>query len=232
MPYFLTQNQVYRILQRELPEDVYPDGQPANFYSTSDMWAIAGVIADAYVNLQDIYLNEFPQYTTDRLADWEIREFGQAQSPTIGTAQRIAALLAKIRSLQGIRVQDMISVAYQVVAPNILVEIQEWGNKTGSWMISYSQLAIETYLAIDNMVTHTGANICPCDDGCPEPADLADMQEMAYTYAVLIYNQGQAQLTAAQLTQLDILLSAAEPARSTHVIIQNLNPANAIGAST
>lgn len=228
MAYFLSANDLYRVLQRELPPDnVYPDGEPSQFFSTADQYSVATVLAEAYVNLQDIYLNFFPETTATKLVDWEIKIFGTGGDSTLTNQQRIDRILAKIRSRQGIREQDMIDVVHTVIDPSILVEIGEWGCESGGWHIGESMLAIETYLNEARMLDYTGPTIC-----CPPhtaPANLADMQEQAYTYSVLIYGYT---LTATQRAQIDAALDVAEPARSQHVIYDGLNAANAIGGNT
>ena len=60
MPDFLQRQDIYNLLERENPEDVYPhSGDPSNFLSTAENDSVAKVVEDAYTNLQVIYRNIF-----------------------------------------------------------------------------------------------------------------------------------------------------------------------------
>jgi hypothetical protein len=250
MPYFLKQTDAYRILQRELPEGVYADGPPTAFYTTSDMDSVAKIIGDAYENLNVIYDNFWPQtmlgYSAsgEQINAWEIREFGQIQDTTQNLETRIANLLTKIQSIPAINAAYIASLIQSLLGPNIgynqllvggAFEIIEWGNYTGSWMIGVSELGIDTFLSGGNRYQNTGSNICPpAPLGTPPPngiseTELSDEQQTAYTYEVRIYGTT---LSSSMLAKLNVLLSANEPARSTHVITDGLDPSTMITLPT
>jgi hypothetical protein len=222
MPKFLSREEIYRMLQRELPPNVYPDGAPEKFYSTADMNSIAEVVAAGYENLSEIYDNNWPQTATHKLADWEMVAFGFPLEAALTLEQRRDRTVAKIRSRKGLTGKDMVDVVKGIIGTDKLVDVSEWGCLTGGWLISESQLGIETILNGQNLVDVTGTAPCadPADFG-KSPAEWAEMQEEAYTYQVNIYGYT---LTAKELAALDQALTIAEPARSRHVIVDGLDP--------
>lgn len=231
MPKFLTREELYRVLQRELPENVYPDGPPSGFYSTADMDSIADCAATGYVNLDRIYENYFPQSADERIASWEITVFARNLDAALTLEERRTRIVDQIRARRGITLPDMIQVVKAIIGQDKLVEAREWGCSSGGWMISESQLGIETFLNAYNLVDATGPNLCaadPADFGKTEQEWL-EMKEQAYTYEILIYDYT---LTAAQEEEIDTALSATEPARSQHFILDGLDSADMISGDT
>jgi hypothetical protein len=231
MPKFLSQFEIYRMLQRELPEDVYPDGAPSGFYSTADMDSVAAVAASGYAKLARIYDNMFPQYADESIADWELLVFGYYLDTALTLQQRRDKIVGKIRERRGLTIPDMIAVTRSVIGLDKDVEIWEWGCETAGWMIGVSQLSISTYLNQANLVNATGPTLChdtPADHGMTAD-EWALAQEQAYTYDVRVYNYT---LTAQELIELDAALNKAEPARSQHKIISGLTDADKIVGTT
>ncbi len=231
MAKFLTQEEVYRLIQRELPEDVYPDGQPSAYYATAEAGAVASAIGTAYANLQVIYTNFFPATANEKQADWEFSVLGAIQSAAQDLATRQTRVLSKLRSLASMSIPDMILVVKSVIGNDKIVEIAEFGNNTGSWLIGESELGVETYLGTFGKFFAIGPDLCAqswTDWGMTQ-SDWLAMREDAYTYQVRIYSYS---ITADERTQLDIVLNAAEPARSQHVIADGLDPANMLGGTT
>ena len=116
----------------------------------------------------------------------------------------------------------MIEVVKGIIGSDKLVDISEWGCSSGGWMISVSQLDIETILNGQNLVDVTG--ISPCADPATygkTPEEWAEMQQEAYTYQVNIYGYT---LTDSEREEIDIALTIAEPARSGHTIVDGLDP--------
>ena len=223
MPKFLSREEVYRILQRELPPNVYPDGAPSGFYSTADMDSVADVAATGYANLERIYDNIFPQSADERLNDWEITAFGKLLEANLSLEERRDRVITKIRARKGITKRDMEEAVLSIIGSDKLMEIIEWGCRDGGWQLDESQLDINTFLNGQNLVDVTGSMICeadPSEYGKTEEEWL-EMREDAYTYEVRIYLYT---LTAAERQAIDEALSAAEPARSKHVITDGLNP--------
>lgn len=220
---FLTRQEVYRILQRELPEGVYPDGAPNKFYSTADMDSIADVAATGYANLSVIYDNFFPQSATVKLGDWEEFVLGRRLTAALTIQQRRERVLAKIRSRRGITKQDMVDVVLGIIGLDKIVDISEWGCSTGGWLIGVSQLGIETIFSGQNLVDATGPFLCqqdPSDFG-KTPEEWLEMRTEAYTYQVNIYGYT---LSSLERQEINAALDEAEPARSNRVIVDGLDP--------
>lgn len=229
MPIFLTTDQIYRIIQRELPpENVYPDGPASAFFSTADSYATAKTIGDAYNSLSNIYDQYFPQYSTDRLADWEVLVLGKNLPETLTLQQRRDRVLAKIRSQKRATPTDMRALVYTIIDPSVPVEIAEWGCGDAGWVLDVSQLEISTILNEFNNLNLVGPDLCTKDavDFGLTAQEFADYQAQAYTYEVRIYGYT---LTAQELIDLEEALNAGEPARSRHIIIDGLNPTDLIG---
>ena len=222
MPTFLSQEQIYRMLQRELPEGTYPDGPASAFYSTADSDATAKVIAGVYDNLSRIYENMWPETADEQLSDWEIKVFGRNLSASLTLAQRRALVIAKIRSQSGISKADISALVSTIIGSDKIFEIIEWGFGDGAWVLGESQLGINTFLAGPSRFRATGPDLCsadPADYGMTSD-DWLDMRSDAYTYEVRIYT---ATLSEEVYLALDVALSDSEPARSQHVISDGLD---------
>jgi len=125
MPKFLSRKEVYRLLQRESPEDVYPDGAPSAYYSTAEMDAVASGIADTYENMRLIYENNFPISATGRISDWEITAFGKRLPASLTLSERQDRVEQKVRARKGLTVSDMKDIVKSVIGTDKLVEIAE-----------------------------------------------------------------------------------------------------------
>lgn len=232
MPIFLSAQDVYRVIQRELPPvDVYPDGPATAFFSTADSMATAMVIRDYYGVQKNTYQNNYPISAVDRLPDFENLYLGYVQDSTLTTDQRRARLLSKIRTLRRTTADDMLAVVYTILDPSVQVEIAPWGCGCQGWVLDVSQLDITTILNEFNGLEKTGPNLCQLDaaDYGLSPAAFARLQAQAYTYSVLIYGYT---LSATERAELDSALSSAEPADSQHIILDGLNPSDSIGGDT
>lgn len=97
MPKFLSVTEIYRLLQRELPEDVYADGAPDLYNTAADMCAAASGFHTAYGNLERIYENYFPQYADEKIGDWEVMVFGQLSEGSLTLQERRDRVIAKLR---------------------------------------------------------------------------------------------------------------------------------------
>jgi hypothetical protein len=227
MPKFLSREEIYRILQRELPEKVYPDGPPAAFYSTADMDAVADVVATGYANLERQYENNWPQTADERIQDWEIKVFGAPLSAALSLAERRDRVVTQLRSRKGIRNSDMKDAVQGIIGSDKLVDISEWGCSTGGWILNVSELSISTILNGQNGVDFP-AGIGPCGnpaDYGKTPEEWAEMQEEAYTFQVNIYGYTLTDLERETITQT---LIRAAPARSNFVIVDGQDPMDMI----
>jgi len=232
MPIFLQAQDVYRIIQRELPpDDVYPDGAPDAFYSTSDSFATAKIIADYYSVLQNTYENNYPNTAVDRLADFEFLYFGYTLDASLSVDERRSRLLAKIRTQRRTTSADLLAAVYTVIDPSILAEIVPWGCGCNGWVLDVSQLEISTILNEFNGLERVGPNLCQLDaaDYGFTQQQFEDLQAQAYTYEVRIYGYT---LSETERFNLDQTLLQAEDARDLHIIVDGLNPNDAIGGDT
>lgn len=223
MPKFLNRAELYRLIQRELPEGAYPDGTPSAYFATADSDAFADVSASAYGNLENIYENYWPQSAVERLTDHERTVFGKPLSAALSLSERRDRVIAKYRAKKGIRKQDMVTAVQAIIGTDKDVRALNYNCGDGSWRIGISLLGVSTYLGAFNTLLATGPNLCsqgPEDFGLTEE-EWEGMQRQAYTFEIQIYSYT---LTAAELAAIDEVLTAAEPARSTHVIRDNLTP--------
>lgn len=234
MPTFLSKDQIYRILQRELPEGAYPDGAPSAYFSTADMYSIATAVGTLYRNLSSIYDNFFPATTDDKIADWEFRSFGHQLDSSLTLQQRRDRVIAQIRTRRRTTPTDILQTVYTVIDSSILVEIVEHNSVDGGWVLDESELDVSSILNGYSGVQF-GLNVDWCA-AHKNPAligltreQITEYQDEAYTYDVRIYDYV---LTTAQRAQLEEVLRAAEPARSRHVILDGLDPADMISGET
>lgn len=229
MPKFLQTSEIYRLLQRELPEDVYPDGPASAYYSTADMGSIADVACTGYGNLERIYVNNYPASADEQITNWFDTVFGGTETPLATLAQQRLQILTKLRTKRGITKPDMIAVVKYVLGASVVFEIIERSQTTGGWRIGVSRLGINTFLNGFRMVDAVGPLLCEQDPSAfgLTLAQWLGMKQQAYTYEVRIYGQT---ITADQRTRLDAALTREEPARSGHAITDGLDPSTMIGS--
>lgn len=221
MPKFLDRLEIFDLFFRELPEDVYQYTAPTGSYSAASIDAKSAVAASGYANLNRIYDNYFPLNCDEKLGDWLEMVFGSPVQVKDTLQGNREAIVAKLRSRAGLTISDMINVVKQVVGLTTVVEIAEWGCETGTWVISESELSISTILGGTRLEDAVGPFLCeqsPSDFGKTQ-AEWDEMREQAYTYEVRIYDYI---LTTEQRDELEKLLKKSEPARSGHVITDNL----------
>jgi hypothetical protein len=225
----------------DLPEGVYAEDRADNAdlsqrsYSSSELRAHAQVYATLYSNLEDIYLNKFiSTIQPDGLADWEKELFATTQDATLPFTTRQQNLLAKIRANGGISLPAIRAVVAAILTPQGLAfdilpyNGQYNGTAYGAWILEESQLGYDTYLAAQDPLIGAMQNPgqVPLDCSLNYAAagitqqQLIDIQMTAYTYEVDIYGNADANT----LALLDSQLTALEPARSTHVIRNNVTP--------
>jgi hypothetical protein len=249
---FLDRFTLYRIIQRELPPNAYPDGAPNAYYSTADSFATAQAIEDLYTAASGTYEEMFPATSTRRIDDWVKSVFGQLFDATVTTSEKQARVLAKMQKIGSLSNWAILTLALGYVPPGTYIQIYHpcgpMGDRNG-WQLGVSTLGYNTYLAVKtpaqigippSVINNFGANWCPFISnlhwrlGVDELGfdtflsdinyvDIMSYQQDAYLYEVRIFNFGQPQLTPVQLSQLSNDLSANEPARSAHRIFQNLD---------
>jgi len=229
MPKILSRNELYRLLQRELPEGVYPDGAPSAFFSTADMDSVAQTLATAYGSASATYDEMFPASAYNFLSDWEVELFGAVGPASMTQQDRRDRILQKLRIRTGIKKSEIESVVEITIGSSPDFEVVEWQSASGGWIIGVSELALTTFLGMHSLVKYTGADInCEIATGTvPVQADeVLRMRMQSFTYEVRFYNRT---LTAKELSELNAALDAAEPARCGHVITDGLTDADRIG---
>lgn len=234
MPYFLTQQDAYRLIQRLLPGFVFPDGAPSTFFWTAEAFSYALNVQSAYQNASGIYQNFFPQ-TCDATAisSWEVKCFGSVNPQgATGLAQRQAAVVQYLQtSAPGISTPAMVSVIERTIpglVSGVNFEIAAWccGQGEGGWVLDESQLDLETYLNYSTqfaLVNGSGPGMCATAANNFQPwvawglsqQDWINLQTFAYTYSVILTTT----LTPMQLVILNAALTIYGPARSQFVIV-------------
>ncbi len=238
MPTFLTQSQVYDIINRELPEGLFAySPAPATFYVTSELHSYAKTISDTYDTMQHIYQNMFVTTSNEKIEAFEITYFGQRSAGALSTEERRARILAKIRSQAFVSLWDILTFVCSYVPAGTYVQILESNNPygVGSWILGYSELGLNTILgdAGPQQLTGEDADLVWTGDwqqGDPIPtgvscdpdivqATVTGIRNTAYSYEIRIFDY---EITGDLLTNFEIDLAQIEPARSEHYLLQNL----------
>lgn len=253
MAIFPTQKQLYLLIQRELPEDVYPHaGDPSIYMSTAESASTAQMIRKVYERLQQAYDNQWPQHANvEGIELHEIARFGYL-SPSLSLSERQDQLLGKMRALPSMSDPDLLSLIRGFLPPDpvtpfassrvaaaiisngftqeettLRVETYRWNYPGNTWRLGESLLGVDTILG-GGMRAVAGVDICdldPADLGLTY-AQLLDYRSNAYTYEVRIYDGDiNEDVTAEMLATIETELTAAEPARSQHYTYSGLRTA-------
>jgi len=190
------------------------------------------VFADLYANLEIIDLDKTATtVTVTGIGRWEKEFFQEPQDGSLTFIQRQQNLLAKIRASGGISLPAISSIIHAILDPvGLTFDILPFNGcsnpaLTGAWILEVSSLDFDTYLGLMDPLLGAGRDpgITPLDCSLDYAAagltlqEMRDIQATAYTYAVIIHGTAD----AATLALLDRKLTESEPARSTHVIINN-----------
>lgn len=233
MAIFLSREELYRLIQRELPEFAYPDaGAPSTYWSTADSDATAAVLAapsGLYGAMKIAYDDQWPQTCgVARLSAWEEKVFGAVATSGATPEQRRDAILTKLRTKNGITAADIAGQVLTVIGSDKTVQLMPWGCGcadgssssgcvVGAWFIGVAELGVNTYLGAFGQFLVTGSLACeanPANFGLT-PQQWTEIQMNAYGYTLRIYDYVP---TVDELYQLEVLLTAIEPARSDHTI--------------
>jgi hypothetical protein len=243
VPKFLNQPEAYRLLQRENPPNVYPDGGPADFLSTAENDSVAKTVASVYANMERAWINLFVQLTEESIGEWEVAVFGRTISGGLTLQERRDRLLGKIRALPTISLWDVLVLVNSYVPDGVYVGIVENGSVgAGSpsfpvWSLGVSLLGVNTFLGGISISRLTGPSAgavfgpewpFPLTDGTYLDPTLTEegalqIRAQQYSYTVKIYGYT---LPADVLAALELALAEAEPARSNHNIVQNASLAS------
>jgi len=229
MPLFPTQSQFYSVIQRELPEDVYPNaGDPSKFFSTSDSAAQAELFYQLYQHHETAYDNQWPQSANAAGMDQhEIMHYGDL-SVGLNLAQRSARVLGKIQALPDMSRPTLRALVENELPPGtnvVFINYNQQGPSGGmqlKWRLGVSLLGIDTYLG-GGMHWPAGVDICTRDpaEGGLTSEQLVEERINAGTYEVRIYGYTP---TATELAAIERVLSESEKAAVQHVIIPNADP--------
>lgn len=249
MPVFLTQSQLYRLIQRELPEDVYPhSGDPSVYLSTADSASQAEMIANVYEALQQAYDNQWPQHANeDGIAMHEVARFGKI-STGLSLSDRRLRVLAKMRALPSMSDPDLTALVQgflptdattnasagvlAALAANgetqetmpVHVVLYAYNALGNTWRLGLSELGVDTILG-GGMRAPAGVDVCDlaaADLGLTED-EMQDARLNAYFYEVRIYDGDTDTVVDAQtLATIEEELLGSEPARSQHLIRSGL----------
>ena len=215
MAKFLTQAEIYRVLQRELPEGVYPDGAPAAFVSTAESDSVAAVVGNFYTSMDSAYKNlNLISADECKMSDWEITIFGTLPTEVLGLEGRRDRALARLRSTEDTSLWQVVQTIAASIGTARYFEIRQ--RNTRDDLIS-GQIKGEN----SDLVWAPGwVSGDPAPPGVTVTNDLRNTQASllavrthAYTYDIVVFSDTS--FTAVQ-AQLDTLLTATEPARSDH----------------
>ncbi len=244
MAIFLDRQQLYRVLQRELPDGVYPDGAPSAFFSTADMDSVARTIESTYDNMERIYDNFFPQTADEKIDDW-LRKMFQSPPSSLSLADKRAKVITKVRAQPKINLWEILRLVAGFLPVGKYVQIIEYCNPSQSgWLLDEAELGLSTILAdpitfaslgvsAQNWCSFVaglqwrigegqlGINTALAEDGLY--LNVTNVQKQAFLYEVRIFDYT---VTGADFQQMKEEITLAEPARSSHIIRQNLNLAD------
>jgi len=238
-PKFLNTEEFLDLIFAELPDGLYSTDRADNSdyekrsYSSSELRAHAKIFSDICLSLQNIYRDKFiSTVTPDGLAKWEKELFASVQDSSLTYNQRQQNLLSKWRAIGGISLPAISNVIHGILDAvglefDIFPYIGQFNGVTfGSWVLDYSQLGLDTFLAFIDPLLGSGRGIGITPLSCSRDYVAAgitedqmhEIEKTAYTYEVWIYGVADAQTLAI----LDKQLTSLEPARSTHIVRNNM----------
>jgi hypothetical protein len=232
----------------------YPDGSASAYFSTADSYATAQSLEDVYDSASGTYNQMFPASATYRIDDWVQAVFGLMFDSTVSLDTKRGRVLSKLQKIGSLSNWALLTLALTYVPVGTPVRIYHRCPSPGGdygWQLGISLLGSNTYLGAKtpaqigipaNVINNLATQWCPFISnlhwrlGADELGvetflssiaylDLAAFQAQAFQYQIQIFNQGQPQLSSETIQALDMDLLANEPARSGHIIVQNLNAA-------
>lgn len=233
MSKFLDTQTLYRVFQRELPEGVYPDGNPSASFSAASIYSKAQVFETMYANLNRIYDNYWPQTADEKIGDWEITVFGQIQDASLSLDTRRQNVLTKIRAQPTITMWNILTLIAGLIPAGMFVQIAEFQCGSGrSWILGVSRFGKDTFLGWGSPNSIQGPDFCHLAQnlgwrlgqsalglntflGSHDAGNLILAQNRAYGYEIRIFGN----IDAATLNLINLEVTKAEPARS-HFIIR------------
>jgi hypothetical protein len=215
MAIFLTRAQIYRVLQRELPEDVYPDGAPSQYLSTAENDSIAGTLETVYSNMGAAYLDMFPM-TTLNIEAWEKKVFNEIYVGTLSLDDRRNRVLAFLRNEPDMSYWTIITTIASFLPAGSSVRVANRGRNSPTIV---GQIMGENSDLVWNRDWTAGdpapAGVTVTDDIRNNYSSMLNVRTTAYTYDVTLYGT---LITAELMSAIDAMLTQIEPARSAHTI--------------
>lgn len=241
MPKFLNVDELYRVLQRELPEGVYPDGAPDRFYSTASIYSKAQMLANGYANMERIYANYFPETADEKIDDWVVKAFGAKFNDSVTLLEKQSRVIEKIRKQPRISLWEILTLVSGYIPEGKYVQIFQYCELDRQpWQLGVSLLGQNTYLYFVSAFDQVGV---PALEFCEYVSNLhwrlggdrlgvdttlfgGDQQLItqaqidAYAYEIRIFDY---EVTGLDLQNMEKEIQAAQPARSAYILRQNLN---------
>jgi hypothetical protein len=216
MAKFLSQAEIYRILQRELPEGLYPDGAAAAYVSTAENDSVAACVSSFYTSMQGAYNNLIVTTADeDKMSDWETTVLGKIPADVLTLEERRYRILARLRSTGDISLWQIVQTVAAYIGPDRYFEIRQ-RNVPDDVISSQIKGANADLVWAPGWVSGdpAPAGVTVTDDLRNTESSLLAVRTHTYTYDVIVFSDDT--FTAVQ-AQLDDLLVETEPARSAHV---------------
>lgn len=243
MALFLTAQQLYKLFNRELPPNSYATGEYSQSESGASIYAKARVLEKYYKNLGRIWANLFPQSADEQIDDWVTKCFGQLFPGGTTLTYKQQACIQQIRSQPNLTLWQILTNVAQLVPYGTYVQIWPRNTVNPGWQLGVSKLGTSTYLSGADTDSLSGYDFANWGNDLPNfqwrlgqgklgtstalgkylYTDIVRRQLNAYAYEVRIFGLT---LSASLYSQIDTKLNQSEPARSLHLIRDNLNLAD------
>lgn len=233
MPTFGSEDELFAVLQGEMPDGVYSKDLAKNTDTTNNAWTSseartwAMLIRDAYVSLLAIYNNKFVTLADHSgIERWEKVLFATPVDGTLTWEERRDNLLTQLRYQGGINFAVINAAVSAILTPLALTYTISTlnGARPGSaWILDVGLLGLDTFLVGMDPIRgaiRTAPLDCDLDYEAAglTLAQLQAIQATAYTYVVKITGTAD----DATLAKLDTVLTRLEGASRTHMIVNNV----------
>jgi len=217
MSKFLSRDELYRILQRELPEDLYADGAPNQYLTTAENDSVAQVIASSYSTMEQVSLNNNILTTDVKIVDWEIMLFGETSTESLTLDERRDRVIAKLLTRNELSYWQVMLTCDAIIGRYGYVEVRQRNTKDNSYSILIKGTNSDlVWGPLWTAGDPAPAGVTVTDDLRNNQSDLYAVREEVYTYDVVVFsNYVNINILA---SKLDSLLTYLEPARSAHTV--------------
>lgn len=239
MAKFLNADQIYQLFQRELPEGAYTDVEYSEGLSTSSIYAKAINFEKTYKNMNVIYKNMFPQTSDDQIDSWVIKCFGSPFPGGTTLSEKRNAVLAKLRQQPNLTKWQILTTMAGFLPEGTYVQVFSNCDFGTGWPLGARQLGRDTRLGTNNTDSIAGIDFnqwCDFVSGLQwrlargklgsttklskySFTDIMRRQNNAFSYEIRVFET----VLSMELKQtMDLEASKIEPARSGHIIRDNL----------